>query len=209
MRKILILAIIIPNLCLGQTNGKIFIDYQFGYLIDEFNPKMDINPYSPDMQSNFNNRDDITNGIKYSIGYYLTNELSVGINYMNEKISGSNEIESYIADFTERNLFASYDVFNFNNLIIFTRLSIGEVLFSNQRKLIYDGSLIPGNCINCSSKKSSYGAGVLVKLNEDLKITFNISRNLVEHDGFDGWDYGSGSDQYLYKSIGIRMYLDN
>ena len=117
MRKILILAIIIPNLCLGQTNGKIFIDYQFGYLIDEFNPKMDINPYSPDMQSNFNNRDDITNGIKYSIGYYLKNELLVGINYMNEKISGSNEIESYIANFSERNLFASYDVFNFNNLI--------------------------------------------------------------------------------------------
>ena len=209
MRKILILAIIIPNLCLGQTNGKIFIDYQFGYLIDEFNPKMDINPYSPDMQSNFNSRDDIMNGIKYSIGYYLTNKLSVGINYMNEKISGSNEIESYITNFTERNLFASYDVFNFNNLIIFTRLSIGEILFSNQRKLIYDGSLIPGNCINCSSDKSSYGAGILVKLNEDLKITFNISRNLVEHDGFDGWDYGSGSDQYLYKSIGIRVYLDN
>ena len=209
MKKILILAIIIPNLCLGQTNGKIFIDYQYGTLIDEFNPKMDINPYSPDMQSNFNGRDDIMNGAKHSIGYYLTNELSVGINYMKEKISGSNEIESYIASFTERNLFASYDVFNFNNFIIFTRIATGEILFSNQRKLIYDGTIIPGNCKDCSSKTSSYGGGILVQLNEDLKITFNISRNLVEHDGFDGWDYGSGSDQYLYKSIGIRMYLDN
>jgi len=208
MKKILVLAILIPNLCLGQINNEIFFDYQYGRLLDEFNPEMDINPYSPDMQTGFRDRDDIMYGVKYSIGYYLTNALSVGINYMDEEISGSNDIESYVTSFTERNVFASYDLIKINRFILFTRISIGDIVFSNQRKLINDGYLVPGNFINLSTNKTSYGGGLLIKLTDNLKISFNISRNLVAHDGFDGWDYGSGKDQFLYQSIGIRANLD-
>jgi outer membrane protein OmpA-like peptidoglycan-associated protein len=42
-------------------------------------------------------------------------------------------------------------------------------------------------------------------VNDLIKLNLELSRNIVKHDGFDGWDYGSGEDRYLYKSIGISF----
>lgn len=185
-----------------------FLNFEYGMIIDEFNPDMDINPYSPDMSSNHNGRKDIENGMKYSFGYYISNNVSVGMSYMNAKISGSNDVESYKARFNERNLFLNYDIFNVKKIQFFASVSTGRIKFSSQRSLVYDGSLIPGNCIDCNSKKYSYGGGVSTKLDDKIEFIFNISRNLVKHDGLDGWDYGSKSDQYIFRSFGIRLYLD-
>ena len=44
--------------------------------------------------------------------------------------------------------------------------------------------------------------------NDAVEISLSIVRNKIQDDGFDGWDYGSGSDQYLYKSVGLRLYLE-
>jgi hypothetical protein len=81
------------------------------------------------------------------------------------------------------------------------------VKWSADRSLMFDEGIIPLNSLDGKAKKYSYGAGVNYMLNEDIELSLNITRNEIKHDGFDGWDYGSKSDQYLYKSIGVRMYL--
>ena len=92
-----------------------------------YNPDMDINPYSPDMQSEFEGRDDVMKGIQYSFGYYITKSLSIGVNYMDAEIAGSNAIEFYEGSFTEKNVFANFDVIGINDLVFFATASCGKV----------------------------------------------------------------------------------
>ena len=206
--KMILVVVFIPFICFSQRSEDIFIQIENGFLFDVFKPEMDINPYSPDMQSNFNGIDDVLQGVKYTLGYKISDKLSVGINFMDADIAGSNNIESYQTKFNERNVLVNYDLMSIHNFIFYTHFSYGEIEFSSQRKLVYDGFIIPTNCKNCKSDKYSFGVGLLTKLSEYIEIGLNFSRNIVTHDGFDGWDYGSNKDEYLYRSLSLRIYLN-
>ena len=127
MKKILFTILVVPSLLLAQQKGDYFLQFNHGLVYDEYIPDMDINPWSPDMQSEFNGRDDVKEGSQYSFGYYITKKLSLGINYMDAKISGSNSVEFYDGKFTEKNLVANFDVREFNNLVFFITASSGKV----------------------------------------------------------------------------------
>lgn len=196
-----------PFMVFSQVEGDYFLQYNKGYVYDEFNDEMDINPWSPDMQTEYEGKDDVKEGVRYSLGYCLTDGLVIGLNYMSSEIAGSNNIECYEGEFTEKNLFASYTILSADNLSLFATGSYGKVEWSATRELNFDGGVFPLNTYEGEAKKYAYGCGVSYMLTQDLELSFEVSRNEIEHDGFDGWDYGSNSDQYLYKTIGIRLYL--
>ncbi len=79
--------------------------------------------------------------------------------------------------------------------------------WSATRSLIFDEGTIPLSIHEGKADKYSYGGGVRYKF-DAVEISLSIVRNKIQDDGFDGWDYGSGSDQYLYKSVGLRLYLE-
>ena len=206
MKKILFTILVVPSLLLAQQKGDYFLQFNHGLVYDEYIPDMDVNPWSPDMQSEFDGRDDVKEGSQYSFGYYITKKLSIGINYMDAEISGANSVEFYDGTFTEKNIVANLDVREFNNLVFFITASSGKVEWSVTRSLMFDEGTIPLSIHEGEADKYSYGGGVRYKF-DAVEISLNIVRNKIQHDGFDGWDYGSGSDQYLYKSVGIRFYL--
>tara|TARA_B100001250_G_scaffold73043_1_gene59619 strand:+ start:902 stop:1522 length:621 start_codon:yes stop_codon:yes gene_type:complete len=206
MKKIVFVILIVPSLLFGQQKGDYFLQFNYGLVYDEYAPEMDVNPWSPDMQSEFNGRDDVKEGNQYSFGYYVIDKLSLGINYMDAKISGSNSVEFYDGKFTERNLVANFDVQEFNNLVFFVTASSGKVEWSATRNLMSGDTEMPLSIYEGEADKNSYGGGLRYKF-DDFEISLSVVRNTIQHDGFDGWDYGSNNDQYLYQSLGIRLYL--
>jgi hypothetical protein len=209
MKKFLLIILLAPTLVFSQNKGDYYLQYNYGIVLDIYNPDMDINPYSPDMQSNFEDREDATNGTQFSFGYYISDKVTLGVNYMESEIAGANAIEFYNSEFSEKNVFLNYDVIEINKINAFATAAYGEVEWSADRSLMFDDGIIPLNTYKGTAKKYAYGAGLSYKLNNDIEISLSITKNEIQHDGFDGWDYGSGSDQYLYKSIGVRIYLED
>lgn len=205
MKKIFLAVLLMPTIVFSQSKGDYFVQYNYGQVFDRYNTD-GINPYSPDMQSEFEGRDDIKMGTKYSFGYYIFDRITLGVNYMDAKISGANAIEYYNCKFNETNVFANYEIKESNGITFFGTISYGYVEFASKRHFMFDDAVIPLNTDNGTSQKFAYGGGVSYKLSMDLEISLSAT-NAILHDGFDGWDFGSGTDQYLYKSVGVRIYL--
>jgi hypothetical protein len=205
MKKIFLAVLLMPIIVFSQTQGDYFVQYNYGQVFDRYNTD-DINLYSPDVQTEFEGRDDVRMGKKYSFGYYIFNQVTLGIDYMDADISGANSIEYYNGKFNEANIFLNYEIKESNGIIFFGTVSYGYVEFDSKRYFVFDNAEISLNTANGTSQKFSYGAGISYKLKPDVEISLSIIDAIVD-DGFDGWDYGSGSDQYLYQSIGVRIYL--
>ena len=94
MKKIFLAVLLLPSIVFSQSKGDYFAQYNYGQVFDRYNTD-DINPSSPDMQSEFRGRDDIKMGAQYSFGYYISDRINLGVNYMDARISGANAIEYY------------------------------------------------------------------------------------------------------------------
>ena len=206
MKKILaIILAVTPFLMIGQVKGNYMLRVNYGMVFDENHPDLDIDDHSPDLYSEYNNRDDVKNAYKLSGGYYLKDNLLIGLSYMNSEIAGSNDIEFWDGEFTETSLFAEYEFFEKDGLGIYATGGGGKIDFDAFRSLMLDDGQVPLNSYSGSSVKFQYGGGITYVVNDFIKLNLELSRNIVNHDGFDGWDYGSGEDRYLYKSIGISF----
>ena len=208
MKKILaIILAITPFLLMGQVKGDYMLRVNYGMVFDENHTDLDIDEHSPDLYSEYNGRDDVKNALKFSGGYYLKENLLIGLSYMNSEISGSNDIEFWDGEFTETSLFAEYEFFEEDGLGIYATGGGGTIDFDAFRSLMLDDGQVPLNSYSDNAIKYHYGGGVTYVINDLIKLNLEISRNIVNHDGFDGWDYGSGEDRYLYKSVGISFLL--
>ncbi len=65
MKRIFLAVLLIPTIVFSQSKGDYFVQYNYGQVFDRYN-KDDLNPYSPDVQSEFQGRDDIEMGTRYS-----------------------------------------------------------------------------------------------------------------------------------------------
>ena len=208
MKRIIILCFAIaPVFLWAQELGGFYISYNYGVVEDVFYPDLDVNPFSPDMASDFEGSPDYRNASQYNLGYQISEKLIVGISYMDGEICGSNLIESYEGAFTEYNAFAQYDVLELNQAVVYASASIGQVDFSASRNLVLDDGAFPHASYAGSSDKFNYGLGIRIPIGGKVSLTFDYTFDEVQHDGFDGWDYGSGVDRYTFKSIGLRCYL--
>jgi hypothetical protein len=206
MKKILVLIIAIsPLFVFGQSKGDYLLKLNYGLVLDENHPDLDIDGHSPDLYSEYNDRDDVNSAFQLSAAYHLSNKLLVGVSFMNSEIEGSNDIEIWNGKFTEYNLFGEYELFRKESLGAYAKGGLGTISFDAFRNLVFDGGQVPINSYSGNSSKFFYGAGVSYQIDENIKLNLEITRNVVNHDGFDGWDYGSGEDRYLYKSVGISF----
>jgi len=210
MKKILaIILAVTPFLLIGQVNGDYILRVNYGMVFDENHSDLDIDEHSPDLYSEYNNRDDVKNAYKLSGGYYLNNNLLIGLSYMNSEIAGSNDIEFWDGEFTETSLFAEYEFFKKDGLGLYATGGGGKIEFDAFRSLMLDDGQVPLNSYSGSSIKYQYGGGITYVVNDFIELNLELLRNIVNHDGFDGWDYGSGEDRYLYKSIGISFLFSS
>lgn len=208
MKRIIVFCLaVVPALLWAQEPGSFYVGYNYGVIEDVFYPDLDINPYSPDMASDYEGSVEYRNASQYSLGYQASEKLVLGVNYMKGEIYGANSIEFYDGVFTEYNAFAQYDVFEFNQAMVYASGSYGQIDFSADRSLMFDDGVIPLNTYSDESTKFSYGLGVRIPFGDNLQITLDYTFDEVKHDGFDGWDYGSGVDRYTFKSVGLRYYL--
>jgi len=208
MQKILALILAFtPFFLIGQVKGDYTLRINSGMVFDENHPDLDIDEHSPDFYSEYNDRDDVKNAFKLSGGYYLKDNLLIALSYMNSEIAGSNDIEYWNGEFTETSLFAEYELFEKHGLGVYATGGGGRIDFEAFRNLMLDDGQVPLNSYSGTSSKYQYGGGITYVVNDMFKLNVELSRNIVNHDGFDGWDYGSGEDRYLYKSIGISFFF--
>tara|TARA_B100000768_G_scaffold168691_1_gene173726 strand:+ start:187 stop:357 length:171 start_codon:yes stop_codon:yes gene_type:complete len=51
------------------------------------------------------------------------------------------------------------------------------------------------------------GLGAKMATKDNMTIVVKYTLNELDDDGFDGWDYGSGTNRYTFMSVGLRMKL--
>lgn len=122
-------------------------------------------------------------------------------------LSGSNKVEYYTNHFTE-----GYGdlIVNLSNLDkkhtesrwgYYAKLGLGYGSFTANRFLITDQSA--NGQVNDNYWEGRLGAGLQYELNSYLRLELDMAYNVVFNDGFDGYNYSTGSDPYLSTGIGV------
>ena len=223
MKKILIILFICsPLLVISQSKGDFLLKFNYGMVCDEFHPNGHANSesteylttpnLSADMQSNHpdNDLEDVNNALQISGGYFICDNLLVGLNYMSSDIGGSNNNQYWAGSFNEKGLFTEYEFCNKYGIGFFAKGGAGRISFDSEvHKLLSDDIDIDGPLSVESDKawKVMYGAGASYKVYKFINLNIEVSRNIVKHDGFDGWDNGTGTDRYLYTSAGLSFTI--
>lgn len=122
-------------------------------------------------------------------------------------LTGSNEVEYFTNDFYEG--YADL-IFNLSNLDkrhpesrinYYLKGGMGYGAFSAERFLSSDDS--PNGSLEDHFWESRLGAGVQYELNSYLRLELDVAYNIVFSDGFDGYNYATGSDPYLSTGLGL------
>ena len=203
MKHIIIVLTFLPLFVVSQIedqNSFIF-GINYGFTQDISYTEEDINEFSPDMSSEILESD---RGYQLSIGYKFSN-ITLGINFRNCNISGENTIEYHQSKFRERNLFAEYDILKRNKYILFLTGSFGNINYESKRYLIHDDTELPTNSPSGDASKYNFGGGMKILLTDYLLLTASTTIDVVDDDGFDGWDYGTNIDKFSYHSVGLRI----
>lgn len=131
--------------------------------------------------------------------------LQLGFNGGN--ITGANEFEYYEGSFSDLNLNMT---FNFSNLGLknmqspwnfYARTGLGLLSYTSERFLIFDDA--SNNEEESSTLSTNLGLGLRYQINTHWRAELQTNYQAVFNDGFDGWDYGSGADQFIYTSLGV------
>tara|TARA_Y100001968_G_scaffold326180_1_gene368784 strand:+ start:617 stop:1543 length:927 start_codon:yes stop_codon:yes gene_type:complete len=221
MKKILIILFIgSPIFLMGQSKGEFSVKLNEGMVYDSKHTKNDIFTYNPDMSTRHDGTGKAQNGIQFSTGYALLDNLVVGLSIMHSKIEGSNDVEYWSGKFTETNLFAEYEFIKKYGLGLFAKAGFGGIFYDASRYLESDGGSV--DLINQlgedksdgAASKFLYGAGLSYQLYDAIKLSFEMTRNVVYDDGFDGWNQDEhrdtkGTDRFVYVSVGVSYAFKN
>ena len=203
MKHIIIVFTFLPVFVFSQIDdqkGFIF-GLNYGFAQDISYTSEDVNEFSPDMSSEIFGSD---KGYQLSIGYTFS-DITFGIKFGKSNITGENTIEYHQSKFRERNLFAEYDILKRNKYILFLTGSFGSINYDSKRYLIYDDTEIPTNSPSGDASKYNFGGGIKILLTDYLLLTASTTMDVVDDDGFDGWDYGTNIDKFSYHSVGLRI----
>lgn len=228
MKKILIILFICcPILIMGQSKGSFMLKMNYGMVSDEYHPNGHLNNINynshgdidngiGDMATSYydNDRDDVKNALQLSAGYFVCDNLLIGLNFMNSDIAGSSNtvnderVQFWNGNFKDRSLFAEYEFCNKYGVGFLAKAGIGTIKFDSQVNEIDDEiGIIPFSGVSDRSSKLMYGAGLSYKVYKFIKLNIEVTRNIVNHDGFDGWDNGTNKDRYLYTSAGLSFNI--
>ena len=200
MKNILTLILFFPLSLFSQIEeGRLVVGMDYGFVQDVSFTDLDVNEYSPDMSSTISESD---KGLQINVGYKLS-KVTLGVNYKNCNITGENDIEYHQTKFNERNIFIEYDLISKNNFIFFVSGAYGSLNYDSKRYLLFDNTEIPINSPEGDATKFNYGYGIKILLGDNFMLSVKTTRDTVEDDGFDGWDYGTDIDKFSYHSVGL------
>ena len=206
--KLVLLIFSFPFVLMSQNKGDFRLAIDYGQIIDEKHTVHDVDDFSSDLYSR--NNDEFKKSPRFSFAYSVNDSLLIGISYMKSNICGSNDIEYWNGEFDDLSLFSNFKIYTISNSTIYIKYGIGLINYNASRNLLSDNSKIPINSPNGNNiLKHQYAIGTSFIFFNRLKLNFEISRNNVNDDGFDGWDYGSGVDRYIYRSIGLSYLISN
>ena len=215
MKKLLItLFICSPFLLIGQSKGEFTLKLNEGLVYDSKHTKNDVFEHTSDVYTRHDGTGKAKNGIQLSTGYSLRDNLLVGLSFMSSKIEASNDVEYVQGKFTETSMFAEYKVLDASGFGLFTKAGFGGIFYDTKRYLEADGGSV-GTVNELGDDKSDgtasklmYGLGISYNVYDAINLSFEVTRNVVYDDGFDGWNEDEwrsekGTDRYVYASIGI------
>ena len=85
-----------PFIGIAQITDNLFLEFNTVFVDDLEYTNKDINLFSPDMSSGYNNKSDIEQGVSMSFGYNFSDKLSFGVSYIKADVSASNDIEYFV-----------------------------------------------------------------------------------------------------------------
>lgn len=199
---------------LAQIGERLSISVQGGHQYDLYLPAQDANLEGvpvDDMRGLYTDQDNFDYNFGLNMGVALSPVFSLYGNYQYGVLSGSNDIgEYYQTDFMQYGLGLR---FLFHNL---TRRSAGLKKwtfvpyaglnltdFTAKRYLLNDQSLI-STVEGKQDIAANAGLELAYNLNRNWSILLKTGYNWVNNDGLDGYDYGTGQDQFLRSNLGIR-----
>lgn len=210
MKKILLIVLLLPILSFAQSlDSLIVIDLGFGLAKDLSYTNKDVNDYSPDMSSYFDNEKVLKNGVEFNIAYKLNKKCLVGFDFLNSSIYGYNNVEYFEGKFNEKNFFIEYDILNFKMIDAFLNASTGLVDYEAKRFLLLDDTELSINSPNGRDFKSAVAFGLKLNFINDIQLIFKYNFTRIYDDGFDGWDYGTDVDLYSFRSVNLRLPLSS
>lgn len=122
-------------------------------------------------------------------------------------LTGSNEVEYFRNDFSTGYADLLFNLSNLDKRHPDSRINyylkggMGYGAFSAERFLISDDS--PNGNIDDNYWEGRLGAGVQYELNSFLRLELDVAYNIAFNDGFDGYNYATGSDPYLSTGLGL------
>lgn len=131
----------------------------------------------------------------------------IQLGFRNGGLTGSNGVEYYDNSFAEGYADALFNLSNLDKkrrearLNYYAKAGAGYGAFSADRFLEADNS--PNGTITDNFWEVRLGAGLQYELNSYLRLELDLAYNVAYNDGFDGYDYSTGSDAYISTGLGL------
>jgi outer membrane protein OmpA-like peptidoglycan-associated protein len=143
----------------------------------------------------------------FDLSYFFTPFFSLDFAYDFGSLSAANELEFSETNAKFYTLGANFNLkrggLNENyKFVPYARLSSGIVQYNATRYLSGNAGILNqeiGNAFNVG-----VGLGIRYHFSDNLHLNLASEFRTIFNDGFDGYDYGSGRDQMLQTTIGIR-----
>lgn len=181
-----------------------------GILYDVYSPAKDQNIIDipvEDMRSFYSEMDQFNPNINLQVTYAASPIWGWTAGYAVGNITGSNENDFYKASIGSFDAGIKFFSGNLNPQMNASKWSLTPTLllshssFDSELYFKSDNSL--QNTETGSAFGHVFGADLGYRVNKNWSFYSSFQHRTVYNDGFDGWDYGSGSDNYVRMNVGV------
>lgn len=142
--------------------------------------------------------------------YFVSPLVSLDASYDMGKMTGANTIDYYESDVSFLALGLNYDLKGRNqrkpnSWIPFLRTSIGQGSYDTKRKFIEDD--VTFHTEKGTALQVGLGGGLRYHMNDNWHLNLQSEFIITNTDAWDGYNYGSGKDQMVKTTLGIRYTL--
>ena len=139
--------------------------------------------------------------------YYFSPLFSMDLAYEKGKMTGANKTEYYESNVSFITLGANIDLKRSlrtkeYNWVPYLRASLAHSSFDAERRFISDDAVIDKE--NGNALQLGLGLGVKYHINNKWCLNLMSEFVTINSDAWDGYDYGTGKDQMIKTSVGIR-----
>jgi outer membrane protein OmpA-like peptidoglycan-associated protein/opacity protein-like surface antigen len=141
------------------------------------------------------------------MAYYFSPLFSMDLAYEKGKMTGANKSEYYESNVSFVTLGANIDLKRSlrtkeYNLVPYLRISIAHSTYDAERRFISDDAIIEGK--NGNALQLGVGLGLKYHINNKWCLNLMSEFVTINTDAWDGYDYGTGKDQMIKSSLGLR-----